>query len=117
MKMMPAAVIVLFLLLLLTWLSMSGVDLNAVRYDRELRALDDFSGFERGLNREVLTARVGLSRSYDALVRMTDAYDNSLDRLREAAGSNSEESAAREADSSSWRFRSDLVIRVKSLGA
>jgi signal transduction histidine kinase len=117
MKMIPAAVIVLFLLLLLTWLSISGLDLNAVRYDRELRALDEFSGFERGLNREVLTARVGLSRSYDALVRMTDAYDNSLDRLREAAGSDSEESAAIEVLAATADRQEKLIEQFKSKNA
>jgi len=117
MKMIPAAVIVLFLLLLLTWLSISGLDLNAVLYDRELRALDEFSGFERGLNREVLTARVGLSRSYDALVRMTDAYDNSLDRLREAAGSNSEESAAIEVLAAIADRQEKLIEQFKSRNA
>src|ERR1700680_4056815 len=88
------AVCVSLLLLLLTWLLVSGLNLNSARYDRELRALDDFSRLERGLSREVLTARVGLSRNYDALVQMTVAYNHALDRLREAAGPRSEEGAA-----------------------
>src|SRR5258708_28095638 len=90
----PVAIVVPLLLLLLTWLLMSGLNLNSVRYDRELRALDEFSRLERGLNREVLTARVGLSRNYDALVRLSAAYDEALDRLREAAGPRSQENAA-----------------------
>ena len=83
MKLTPVAIILPLLLLLLTWLLMSGLNLNSARYDRELRALDDFSRLERGLNREVLTARAGLSRNYDALVRMTGLLDSSLDRLRD----------------------------------
>jgi signal transduction histidine kinase len=115
--MAPVAVMVSFFLLLLTWLSMSGLNLNSVRYDRELRALDDFSQLERGLNREVLTARAGLSRNYDALARMTDAYDESLNRLREAAGSGSEEGAAIEALATRARRQQDLIERFKSRNA
>jgi signal transduction histidine kinase len=93
------------------------LNLNSVRYDRELRALDDFSQLERGLNREVLTARAGLSRNYDALARMTDAYDESLNRLREAAGSGSEEGAAIEALATRARRQQDLIERFKSRNA
>jgi len=117
MKVTPAAVIVLFFLSLLTWLLLSGLNLNSVRYDRELRALDDFSQFERALNREVLTARVGLSRNYDAMVRIADAYDHALDRLREAAGPKSEESAAIEVLATLARRQQDLVERFKSSNA
>ena len=66
-----------FLLLLLTWLLLSGLNLNSTRFDQQIEALDRFSRFERALNREVLTARAGLSRNYDALARLTDAYENS----------------------------------------
>jgi signal transduction histidine kinase/CheY-like chemotaxis protein len=115
--MAPVAVVVSFFLLLLTWLSMSGLNLNSARYDRELRTLDDFSQFERGLNREVLTARAGLSRNYDALARMTDAYNESLNRLREAAGSDSEEGAAIEALAARARRQQDLIEQFKSRNA
>ena len=91
MKLAPIVAIVTLLLLILTWLLTGGLNLNSARYDRELRALDDFSRFERGLNREVLTARVGLSGNYDALVRLTQLLNDALARLREAAGKDSEE--------------------------
>ena len=117
MKVTPVAVIVLFFLVLLTWLLLSGLNLNSVRYDQELRALDDFSRFERALNREVLTARVGLSRNYDALARTADAYGNSLDRLREAAGPKSEESAAIEVLATLAARQQDLVEQFKSRNA
>jgi signal transduction histidine kinase len=94
MKVTPVSVIAPILLLLLTWLLMSGLNLNSARYDTELAAFHDFARLERGLNREALTARVGLSRNYDALVRMTDGLDDALDRLREASGAGSGESAA-----------------------
>src|SRR5258708_19601734 len=96
---------------------MSGLNLNSVRDDRELRALDDFSRFERGLNREVLTARAGLSQNYDALVRIADAYDGALNRLREAAGSSSEESAAIEVLAARARRQQDLIEQFKSRNA
>ncbi len=117
MRMTPVVVLVSFLLLLLTWLLLSGLNLNSTRFDGELRALDDFSRFERGLNREVLAARVGLSRSYDAVVGIADAYDESLNRLREAAGSDSEESAAIEALAARARQQQDLIEQFKSRNA
>jgi hypothetical protein len=46
MRMTPVAVIVSFLLLQLTSM-LSGLNLNSTRFDHELRALDDFSRFER----------------------------------------------------------------------
>jgi signal transduction histidine kinase len=117
MRIAPVTIIVLSGLLLLTWLLMNGLNLNSVRYDRELRALDEFSRLERGLNREVLTARAGLSRNYDALARMTDAYAQSLDRLREAAGSDSEERAAIEVLATRARRQQDLIEKFKSRNA
>jgi signal transduction histidine kinase len=117
MKLTPVAIIVPLLLLLLTWLLMSGLNLNSARYDRELRALDEFSRLERGLNREVLTARAGLSRNYDALVRMTGLLDSSLDRLREAAGTNGEESPAIEALAAGAARQEELIERFKSRNA
>ena len=117
MRMTPVVVFVSFLLLLLTWLLLSGLNLNSTRFDGELQVLDDFSRFERGLNREVLAARVGLSRNYDAVARMADAYDDSLNRLREAAGSDSEERAAIEALAARARQQQDLIEQFKSKNA
>lgn len=104
-------------LLLLTWLLMNGLNLSAAGYDRELRALDDFSRLERELNREVLTARAGLSGNYDALARMADAYEDSLNRLREAARKNSEESAAIKDLSAHAHRQQDLIEQFKSKNA
>src|SRR3984893_11127829 len=120
MRMTPVAVVavvVSLLLLLLTWLLVSGLNLNSARYDRELRALDDFSRLERGLSREVLTARVGLSRNYDALVQMTVAYNHALDRLREAAGPRSEEGAASEGQAAQADRQLDLIEQFKTKNA
>jgi hypothetical protein len=67
MKVTPVAIIVLFFLSLLTWLLLSGLNLNSVRYDRELRALDDFFRFERALNRvrREISCGLGLAASED----------------------------------------------------
>jgi hypothetical protein len=110
-------VIVSSFLLLLTRLLTNGLNLDAVRYDRQLRALDQFSQFERALNREVLTARAGLSRNYDALAGTTDAYEGSLNRLREAVDSDPEESAAIEVLAARARRQQDLIEQFKSRNA
>ncbi len=117
MRMTPVVVSVSFLLLLLTWLLLSWMNLNPTRFESELRALDEFSRFERGLNREVLSARVGLSRNYDALARMSDAYEHSLNRLREAAGPDAEESAAIEVLAVRAHRQQDLVEKFKMRNA
>jgi signal transduction histidine kinase len=117
MRIAPVTIIALSGLLLLTWLLLNGLNLNSARYDRDLWALDEFSQLERGLNREVMTARAGLSRNYDALARMTDAYAESLDRLREAAGSDSEEGAAIEVLGTRARRQQGLIETFKSRNA
>lgn len=113
----PVVIVGSFFLVLLTWLFLSGLYPNYDRYDRELQALDKFSGLERGLNREVLTARAGLSRNYDALARMTDAYAGSLDRLREAAATDPEQGVAIEALAERADRQRDLVEQFKSRNA
>jgi signal transduction histidine kinase len=117
MRGVPAAAGTLFLLLLLSWTLLNGLNLNSFRYDRELRTLDDFSGFERGLNREVLTARAGLTRNYDPLVHASNALDNALDRLRDAAGPDSEELSAIGDLAARVRQQENMVEQFKSKNA
>jgi signal transduction histidine kinase len=117
MKLTPIAAIVTLLLLTLTWLLTGGLNLNSARYDRELRALDDFSRFERGLNREVLTARVGLSGNYDALVRLTQLLNDALARLREAAGEDAMEGHAIEVLAKRAARQEQLIEEFKSKNA
>ena len=117
MKMTPVVVVVSFLLLLLTWLPLSGLNLNSTRFDQQLEALDQFSRLERALNREVLTARAGLSRNYDTLARLTDAYDESVHQLRRAAGSDAEERAAIEVLSAGAHRQQALIEQFKSRNA
>jgi hypothetical protein len=117
MRVTPVVIFVSLLLLLLTWLLLSGLNLNSAHFDRELTALDNFSRLERALNREVLTARAGLSLNYDALARVTDAYDDSLNRLREAVGSDSELDAAIEVLAAAADRQKKLVELFKSKNA
>src|SRR6476659_5817270 len=120
MRMTPVVVLLSFLfllLLLLTWLLLSGLNLNSTRYDRQLEALDHFSRLERALNREVLTARAGLSRNYDELARLTDAYGESVHQLREAAGSDTEEGAAIAVLAAGAHRQQILVEQFKSRNA
>jgi signal transduction histidine kinase len=117
MKATPIVVLVSFLLLLLTWLLLSGLNLNSTRFDEQLEALDHFSRLERALNREVLTARAGLSRNYDALARLTDKYDESVHRMRKAAGSDLEEGAAIELLAAGAHRQQNLIEQFKSRNA
>jgi signal transduction histidine kinase len=117
MKMTPVVGLVSFLLLVLTWLLLSGLNLNSTRFDQQLEALDRFSRLERALNREVLTARAGLSQNYDALARLTDDYDVSVNRLREAAGSDAEEGTAIDILAAGARRQQDLIELFKSRNA
>jgi signal transduction histidine kinase len=116
-KVTPVFVIVTILLLLLTWLLESGLNLNSARYDTELAAFHDFARLERGLNREALTARVGLSRNYDALVHMSDGLTYALDRLREAAGADSKESGAIEVLAADAAREQELIEHFKTRNA
>jgi signal transduction histidine kinase len=115
MRVAPAATGALFLLSLLAWLS--SLDQNSPHIDRELQALDDFARSERGLGREVLAARAGLSRNYDALVRFADVCDQSLDRLREVANEGPSERAAFELLAAGENKQQALIEEFKSKNA
>ncbi len=117
MRVSPAAVAVPFLLLLLTWLLLSGLNLNSPLFDRQLRALDDFAMIENALHRDVLTARAGLLRHYDSLVSEIGALHDALDRLRKAAASDPEEKAAIDRLAALVDRQEELVEQFKSKNA
>lgn len=117
MKVALGAAGALCLLGLLTWLLLNGLNMNSARFDQEIQALSGFTRFERGISREVLTVHAGLSRNYDGLVLMTNLYGDALARLREAAGSDPEESAAVEVLAARVRRHEDLVENFKSKNA
>src|ERR1700748_2159790 len=62
--------------------------------DDGLRALDDFAMAESALHRDVLSARVGMLRNYDPLVREVETLHTSIDRLRESAPEDQELAAS-----------------------
>jgi len=94
MKLAPAAAAIPILLLALSWLAFRAIDPEAERYDRALKALDRFTLMEIALHRDVLSARAGLLRNYDPLVRELNALRDALDRLRDNASGDAEEAAA-----------------------
>jgi signal transduction histidine kinase len=117
MKRAPTVASVLFVLALLTWLLLNGLNVNSARYDSQLEALGDFTRFERGMTREVLTARTGLSRNYDGLAQMVNAYDDALMRLRETAGLDVEQTKAIDVLTARAARQEDLIERFKSRNA
>src|SRR5215475_3905343 len=82
MKLLRGALVVVLLLALLTWLLLRGVDPNAAAYAVTLQAFDDFAIAEASLVRNVLQARAGLLRDYDALVKAIQAMEDPVGRLR-----------------------------------
>jgi hypothetical protein len=62
--------------------------------DDALRALDDLTIAKGALYRDVLSARTGMLRNYDPLVREVAALRGAVDRLREAAAGDPEVAAA-----------------------
>src|SRR5215471_14699192 len=82
MRLLSAGLGVLLLLALLTWLLLRGIDTDQPAYAVTLRAFDDFALAEASLHRDVLQARAGLLRDYDALVKAVDAMQDAVKRLR-----------------------------------
>jgi signal transduction histidine kinase len=85
MRLLSAALGVLLLLALLTWLLLRGIDTNAAAYAVTLRTFDDFALAEASLHRDILQARAGLLRDYDTLVKAVEAMQDAASRLRSHA--------------------------------
>ncbi|WP_426610452.1 two-component system VirA-like sensor kinase [Bradyrhizobium sp. McL0616] len=117
MKPVPTVASFAIVLALLTWLLLNGLNVNSARYDSQLEALGDFTRSERGMTREVLTARTGLSRNYDGLVRMVNAYDDALARLRETADLDVEQTRAIDVLTARAGRQENLIERFKSRNA
>ena len=114
MKVTLAAAAVSVLLVLLTWLSFRAIDTDAERYDRALKALDRFTMMEIALQRDVLSARAGLLRNYDPLVREVNALSESLGRLRNNASGDAEEAAAIDRFAAAATRQEELTEQLKS---
>jgi signal transduction histidine kinase len=82
MRVQTAAAGALFLVVLLTWLLLRGVDTNAADYAMTLRTFDDLKLAEASLRRDVLQARAGLLRDYDGLVKSINAIREAVSRLK-----------------------------------
>ena len=114
MKIAPAAAAIPILLLTLSWLAFRALDPEAERYDRALKALDRFTLMEIALHRDVLSARTGMLRNYDPLVREIDALRDALDRLRGNASGDAEEAAAIDRFAAAAARQEELTEQFKS---
>src|SRR5215468_6594901 len=94
MKALPAAVIASIAVVLLTWLSLRAINPEAEAFDVALAELDHFAMVENALYRDVFSARSGMLRNYDPLVREIEALRDSRDRLRQVAAMDPETSDA-----------------------
>ncbi len=114
MKVTPAAAAVLVLLVLLTWLSSRAIDTDAERYDRALKALDRFTMVEIALQRDVLSARGGMLRNYDPLVREMDDLREALARLHDNTSEDAEAAAAVDQFATEAALQEQLTEQFKS---
>ena len=85
MRNLPFVLGVSFLLALLTWLLLRGIDTNAPAYALALRAFDDYALAEASLQRDVLQARAGLLRNYDTFTTDAQEMEDAVGRLRSHA--------------------------------
>jgi hypothetical protein len=65
MRVSPAVAAVPLLLLVLTWLSFRAIELDVEQFDHALGALGHFETVESALQRNVLSARIGILCNYD----------------------------------------------------
>ena len=114
MKVASAAAVVSVLLVLLTWLSSRGIDTDAERYDRALKALDRFTMAEIALQRDVLSARNGMLRNYDPLVQQVNVLREALGRLRDNASEDTEQAAAIDRFATAAALQEELTEQFKS---
>jgi signal transduction histidine kinase len=114
---LPAAAAVPLVLILLTWLSFRASNTDAERFDRALGALDRFALVESALQRDVLSARAGMLRNYDPLVREVDVLNELIGRLRDAASPDTAEAAAVGRLAASVSRQEELTEQFKSNNA
>jgi signal transduction histidine kinase len=114
---MPAAAAVPLVLGLLTWLSFRAINTDEERFDRALGALDRFALVESALQRDVLSARAGMLRNYDPLVREVNALNELLARLRDAVSADAKDAAAVDRLAASLQRQQELTEQFKSNNA
>jgi len=114
MKVLPAAVTATLVVVLLTWLSVRALNPEAEMFDVALAELEHFAMIENALYRDVFSARVGMLRNYDPLVREIDALHTCQDRLRQSAVLDQETAAAVDRLARSVDRQEELVEKFKS---
>jgi signal transduction histidine kinase len=114
MRVAPAAAMVPLLVGLLTWLSVRAINPDAELFDRALGEIDRFAMTENAMNRDVFTARAGILRNYDPLVREINELRGLLDRLRETAAVDSETTMAVDQLAASIGRQEALVEQFKT---
>src|SRR4051794_407279 len=117
MRVASVAASILFLLVLLTWLSFHAINSDAELFDRALGALDHFTMTEYALQRDVLSARAGVLRNYDPLVDETRELNLSLLRLRESGSGDPRSAAMLDRLAASVAGQETLVEQFKSNNA
>jgi signal transduction histidine kinase len=117
MRVTPTAATVPFLVVLLTWLSLGAVNPNAELFDHALAELDRFETRENALYSDVFTARAGILRNYDPLVRDVNELCESRNRLRATAAIDSQTAHAVDQLVASIGRQEELVENFKSNNA
>jgi signal transduction histidine kinase/CheY-like chemotaxis protein len=115
--------VTVMLLVLLPWLWWRGMHTGTDQADDAERALRDFAVAKSALHRDVLSARTGMLRNYDPLVREVTALHGAVDRLRAAVAGDPEVAAASErlaslaAQQEEWteQFKSSNALLQNSL--
>ena len=111
------------LILLLTWMALRSFNDPAEQFDRSLTELQHLAMQEAALQRDVLSARAGILRTYDPLVAEVNALRASIGHLRavgdgwpEAAPILNEiDSKVVEEEHSVERFKTDNALLQNSL--
>ena len=110
----PCAMMAFVFVVVLTWLSLRAINPEAETFDVAVAELDRFAMTENALYRDVFSARAGMLRNYDPLVREIDALRMSRDRLRQVAALDHETAEAVDQLSASVDRQENLVEKFKS---
>jgi signal transduction histidine kinase len=88
MKTIVSIAAVTLLLMLLSGLSLLGMDPEASRYDRLIAVLSQFAITESTLRQDILNSRAGLLRNYDPLDQEMNTLHDQLRQLRQQGADN-----------------------------
>jgi signal transduction histidine kinase/CheY-like chemotaxis protein len=114
MRLTSAATAVVLLVMLLTWFLLRGMNLDSQLSDRALTELDDFAMVEAALQRDVLTARAGMLRYYDPIVRKETVLNDALGRLQNVAAVYADSATLTRGLTGSIARQEELIEQFKS---